>query len=108
MFSDRIQQKEKQIILLCIYVIGSLRQKLRCCLFLPNLATLEPHRSSTEKPIPLVACAHEIAQIAARLAEEDRDRKNKDDLVRRHHAKDGKLKIKNRLMVPPTFDEEFC
>jgi len=29
------------------------------------MATLEHHHFSTEKYIPLVACAHEIAQIAA-------------------------------------------
>jgi methylenetetrahydromethanopterin dehydrogenase len=59
--------------------------------------------------IPLVACAHEIAQIAARLAEEAREiEKYNDSLMRKPHAKDGKTKIKTKLMAPPTSDEEFC
>lgn len=62
----------------------------------------------SEKYIPLVACAHEIAQTAARLAEEAREiEKYNDTLVRKPHAKDGKAKIKTKLMLPPTFDEEF-
>jgi methylenetetrahydromethanopterin dehydrogenase len=61
-----------------------------------------------EKYIPLVACAHEIAQAAARLAEEAREiEKYGDTVVRRPHAKSGKPKIKTELMLPPTFDEEF-
>ncbi len=61
-----------------------------------------------EKYIPLVACAHEIAQAAARLAEEAREiEKYGDTVVRRPHAKSGKSKIKTELMLPPTFDEEF-
>ncbi|HVP41062.1 MAG TPA: F420-dependent methylenetetrahydromethanopterin dehydrogenase, partial [Candidatus Krumholzibacteriaceae bacterium] len=59
------------------------------------------------KYIPLVVSAHEIAQTAARLAEEAREiEKYNDTLVRKPHAKDGKLKIKSRLMLPPTFEEE--
>ena len=62
----------------------------------------------SEKYIPLVACAHEIAQAAARIAEEAREvEKYGDTLMRRSHAKDGKLKVKTKLMLPPTFDEEF-
>jgi methylenetetrahydromethanopterin dehydrogenase len=60
-----------------------------------------------EKYIPLVAAAHEIAQAAARLAEEAREiEKYTDQLLRKPHAKDGKLKYKTSLMAPPTFDEE--
>lgn len=62
----------------------------------------------SERYVPLVACAHEIAQIAARLAEEAREiEKCNDTLVRKPHAKDGKAKIKTKLMLPPAFDEEF-
>jgi len=62
----------------------------------------------SEKYIPLVACAHEIAQIAARLAEEAREiEKYNDSLMRKPHAKDGKPKTKTKLMAPPTFEEEF-
>lgn len=61
-----------------------------------------------EKYIPLVACAHEIAQVAADLAEEAREiEKYADTLVRRPHSKDGKPKIKEKLMLPPTTDEEI-
>jgi len=60
-----------------------------------------------EKYIPLVACAHEIAQTAAKLAEEAREiEKYADALVRKPHSKDGKPKAKTRLMLPPTLDEE--
>lgn len=58
--------------------------------------------------IPLVASAHEIAQVAARLAEEAREiEKYNDSLVRKPHTKDGKPKTKTKLMLPPTLDEEF-
>lgn len=61
-----------------------------------------------EKYIPLVACAHEIVQVAAKLAEEAREiEKYADTLVRRPHSKDGRLKIKEKLMLPLTFDEEI-
>ncbi|MEM3702933.1 MAG: F420-dependent methylenetetrahydromethanopterin dehydrogenase [Candidatus Bathyarchaeia archaeon] len=61
-----------------------------------------------DKYIPLVTCAHEIAQVAASLAEEAREiEKYADTLVRRPHSKDGKLKVKDKLMLPPTFDEEI-
>lgn len=60
-----------------------------------------------EKYIPLVACAHEIAQVAARLAEEAREiEKYADTLVRRPHSKDGRPKVKDKLMLPPALDEE--
>ncbi len=61
-----------------------------------------------DKYIPLVACAHEIAQVAAKLAEEAREiEKYNDTLVRKSHSKSGKPKIKTQLMLPPTLDEEF-
>jgi methylenetetrahydromethanopterin dehydrogenase len=61
----------------------------------------------SEKYIPLVACAHEIAQTAARLAEEAREiEKYNDSLMRKPHAKDGKPKTKTKLMALPTFDGE--
>ncbi len=61
-----------------------------------------------DKYIPLVACAHEIAQIAAKLAEEAREiEKYGDTLVRKPHSKEGKPKIKTKLMLPPILDEDF-
>lgn len=61
----------------------------------------------SEKYIPLVACAHEIAQAAARLAEEAREMEKSNDLVtRKPHSKSGKLKAKTKLMLPPAFDGE--
>jgi methylenetetrahydromethanopterin dehydrogenase len=61
-----------------------------------------------DKYIPLVACAHEIAQVAAKLAEEAREiEKYNDTLVRKPHSKNGKPKIKTKLMLPPTLDEDF-
>jgi len=62
----------------------------------------------SDKYIPLVACAHEIAQAAAKLAEEAREiEKYGDTLVRKPHSKSGKIKIKTKLMLPPTLDEEL-
>ncbi len=59
------------------------------------------------KYIPLVTCAHEIAQVAARLAEEAREvEKFGDTLVREPHSKEGRLKFKSSLMVSPVFAEE--
>jgi methylenetetrahydromethanopterin dehydrogenase len=56
----------------------------------------------SEKYIPLVTCAHEIAKTAARLAEEAREiEKYNDCLTRNPHAKDGKLKNKTKLMLTP-------
>ncbi len=61
-----------------------------------------------DRYIPLVACAHEIAQVAAKLAEEAREiEKYNDTLVRKGHSKNGKPKVKTKLMLPPTLDEEF-
>ncbi len=60
----------------------------------------------SEKYIPLVASAHEIAQTAAKLAEEAREvEKYTDTLIRKPHSKNGKLKIKSKLMHSPTFNE---
>jgi methylenetetrahydromethanopterin dehydrogenase len=60
-----------------------------------------------EKYIPLVACAHEIAQVAARLAEEAREiEKYTDTLVRKPHSKEGKSLIKTSLLLSPKPDEE--
>jgi methylenetetrahydromethanopterin dehydrogenase len=60
----------------------------------------------SEKYIPLVAAAHEIAQAAARLAEEAREiEKYNDSVSRKPHAKSGKLKNKTKLMLAPTSDE---
>jgi methylenetetrahydromethanopterin dehydrogenase len=62
----------------------------------------------SEKYIPLVTCAHEIAQAAARLAEDAREiEKGNDTVMRKPHSKSGKLKIKTRLMLPPVSDEKF-
>ena len=61
----------------------------------------------SEKYIPLVAGAHEIAQAAARLAEEAREfEKGNDSVVRKPHSKSGKVKVKTKLMLPPVSDEE--
>lgn len=61
-----------------------------------------------DRYIPLVACAHEIAQVAAKLAEEAREiEKYNDTLVRKGHSKNGIPKVKTKLMLPPTLDEEF-
>ena len=61
----------------------------------------------SEKYIPLVASAHEIAQTAARLAEEAREiEKANDSVMRNPHAKDGRLKNKTKLMLDPVFDAE--
>ena len=58
--------------------------------------------------VPLVACAHEIAQAAARLAEEAREiEKSNDTVMRKPHAKSGKTKIKTKLMLSPVYEEEF-
>lgn len=61
----------------------------------------------SEKYVPLVTCAHEVVQMAARLAEEAREiEKCNDSIMRKPHAKDGRLKNKTRLLVDPVFDEE--
>jgi len=60
-----------------------------------------------EKYIPLVACAHEIAQVAARLAEEAREiEKYADTLIRKPHSKEGKPLTKTNLLLSPKPDEE--
>lgn len=60
-----------------------------------------------EKYIPLVACAHEIVQTSANLAEQAREiEKYTDSLLRTPHSKDGGLKIKDRLMLPPKAENE--
>ena len=60
----------------------------------------------SEKFIPLVACAHEMAQIAARLAEEAREiEKYSDTLVRKPHSKKGEPLTKTKLMESPEFDD---
>ena len=62
----------------------------------------------SEKYLPLVACSHEIAQVAARLAEEAREiEKCNDTVVRKPHAKDGRLKVKTELMLPPVSGKEI-
>ena len=62
----------------------------------------------SEKYIPLVTCAHEIAQAAARLAEEAREiEKDNDTVMRKPHSKSGKVKIKTKLMLAPVSAEEF-
>ncbi|MFQ5758686.1 MAG: F420-dependent methylenetetrahydromethanopterin dehydrogenase, partial [Candidatus Bathyarchaeia archaeon] len=61
-----------------------------------------------EKYIPLAACAHEIAQIAANLAEEAREiEKYSDTLARKPHSKKGEPLTKTKLTLPPTLDEEI-
>ena len=61
----------------------------------------------SEKYVPLVASAHEIAQTAARLAEEAREiEKYNDSVMREPHAKDGRLKNKTKLLLDPVFDGE--
>jgi methylenetetrahydromethanopterin dehydrogenase len=62
----------------------------------------------SEKYIPLVTCSHEIAQAAARIAEEAREiEKGNDTVMRKPHSKSGKLKLKTKLMLPPVSDEDF-
>jgi methylenetetrahydromethanopterin dehydrogenase len=58
-----------------------------------------------EKYIPLVASAHEVAQAAARLAEEAREiEKYNDSVMRKPHGKSGRLKSKTKLMLQPIFN----
>ena len=60
----------------------------------------------SEKYIPLVACAHEMAQAAAKLAEEAREiEKCSDTLVRKPHSKKGEPLTKTTLMQVPEFDD---
>ena len=63
----------------------------------------------SEKYIPLVASAHEIAQAAAKLCDEAREiEKSNDTVMRRPHSKSGKTKLKTKLMFPPVSEEDFC
>lgn len=60
----------------------------------------------SEKYIPLVTCAHEMAQAAAKLAEEAREiEKYSDTLVRKPHSKKGEPLTKTKLMQSPKFDD---
>jgi methylenetetrahydromethanopterin dehydrogenase len=60
-----------------------------------------------EKYIPLTACAHEMAQLAAKLAEDAREiEKYSDSLARKPHSKRGEPLTKNKLMQSPSSDEE--
>jgi methylenetetrahydromethanopterin dehydrogenase len=60
------------------------------------------------KFIPLVTCAHEMAQAAAKLAEEAREiEKYSDTLVRKPHSKKGEPLTKTRLMESLEFDDEL-
>jgi methylenetetrahydromethanopterin dehydrogenase len=55
-----------------------------------------------EKYIPLVACAHELVQAGASLAEEAREiEKHGDTLLRTPHSKEGRTKTKDKLMLSP-------
>jgi methylenetetrahydromethanopterin dehydrogenase len=60
-----------------------------------------------EKYIPLVACAHEIVQTSAELADAAREiEKSNDQVLRTPHAKDGRLKVKEKLLLSPETQEE--
>jgi len=55
-----------------------------------------------EKYTPMVASAHEMMRHAARLADEAREmEKGGDTLVRRPHARDGRMLFKSRLLEKP-------
>ena len=61
-----------------------------------------------EKYVPLVACAHEMAQVAAKLAEEAREiEKYSDSLLRTPHSKKGEPLTKTKLMESPKFDDDL-
>jgi len=61
-----------------------------------------------EKFIPLVACAHEMAQIAANLAEQAREiEKYSDSVIRTPHSKKGEPLTKTKLMQSLEFDESL-
>ena len=63
----------------------------------------------SEKYIPLVTSAHEIAQAAAKLCDEAREiEKSNDTVMRRPHSKSGRTKLKTKLMFPPVSEEDFC
>ncbi len=62
----------------------------------------------SENFIPLVTCAHEMAQVAAKLAEEAREiEKCSDSVVRKPHSKKGEPLTKTKLMQSPKFDDEL-
>jgi methylenetetrahydromethanopterin dehydrogenase len=62
----------------------------------------------SQKFIPLVTCAHEMAQVAAKLAEEAREiEKCTDNLMRKPHSKKGEPLIKTKLLESPKFDDEL-
>lgn len=55
-----------------------------------------------ERYVPIVASAHEMMAIAARLADEAREiEKGGDTVLRRPHADDGKILSKRKLMGKP-------
>ncbi|MEM3737674.1 MAG: F420-dependent methylenetetrahydromethanopterin dehydrogenase [Candidatus Bathyarchaeia archaeon] len=55
-----------------------------------------------ERYIPIVAAAHEMMRLAARLADEAREiEKNQDTLLRTPHYKDGTLLLKRKLWEKP-------
>lgn len=54
------------------------------------------------KYIPLVAAAHEMMRVAAKLADEAREiEKGNDTVYRNPHARDGKILSKTQLMAKP-------
>jgi methylenetetrahydromethanopterin dehydrogenase len=60
----------------------------------------------SENFIPLVACAHEMAQLAANLAEQAREiEKYSDTVIRTPHSKKGDPLIKKELLQDPKFDD---
>jgi len=62
----------------------------------------------SEKFIPLVACAHEMAQLAANLAEQAREiEKYSDSVLRTPHSKKGEPLTKRKLMQSPEFDNSL-
>jgi methylenetetrahydromethanopterin dehydrogenase len=55
-----------------------------------------------ERYVPIVASAHEMMAIAARLADEAREiEKGNDTVLRRPHADDGRILSKRKLMEKP-------
>lgn len=61
-----------------------------------------------EKYIPLAACAHEVTQLAAKLAEDAREiEKYSDSLARKPHSKKGDPLTKTKLAQSLSSDEEI-
>lgn len=55
-----------------------------------------------EKYVPIVASAHEMMAVAAKLADEARElEKGEDTVLRKPHADDGKILSKRKLMEKP-------